>query len=108
MSKARDRFEAHFDLDRVGLDGLHYEPGWTRSHPIDRARGSSLARVAVVMPLGMEFPIYFVAGYSDGDAQLDITLSSDIAHELAAGLTGASVTTVWNSSLWKATGRGDE
>jgi hypothetical protein len=71
-----------FDLDRVGLNGFYYEPEWTKGHPLDVECAQTLMRVSVALPLGMEFPIFFVSGRADGNARLDITLSEKIANEL--------------------------
>jgi len=91
-----------FDVDDLGIDGFRYSPDWSLGHIANRLFGNrTIARVNVAAPLGTEFAIYLVSGWSpDGVPHLDLTLSAGIARGLSEQLTDSKTSALWNSSLW--------
>lgn len=102
---ANNRREEKLDVDSIAADGFSYNPAWTRGRPLNGVFGPSLARISVSLPLGFDFPIFIVYGWTaQGEPHMDITLSREIANGLRGALSRGHIHEISNEALWRKMG----
>ena len=93
--------ERMLDVDFLHVDGLRYDPAWKTPGVLSAMRANTVDRIRVALPLGREFPIYFVVGYNDEQMpECWITLSGRVRDELMEQLPLGCVHELRNSQLW--------